>query len=322
MAFESRPELSAIVQQITLNREGLVADAIFPKVETGCKFSYIDWTEELKGLKSISDHVSCKTDAHEVDGEGYKLVDASTRDHALMQVLDECCVTVCGKPNINAQIEQGKTRQLSNKLLISREERAIKLATDDVHYINNNSKKPGDATAVIDGGRFTMTRTAFFDAANDIRAYFDAINDYAMYGKRNVMIADRATINQILTHPSMLGKGCIVDPKTTLDAVASLIGLDRIIVADAPYNDGIGNQVSIKKLWPTGKILFTSSYDFVTSNDQQFAFGITAMSQDLTQTSWIDPKKGKGEGARMQKIGHDLTETVLSYKAATLVNLT
>lgn len=324
MAVESRPELSAIVQQVSFNREGLVADAIFPKTSspTGCKFSYIDWTKELKGLKSIDDHVSCKTDAREVDGEGFDIIDASTKDHALMQVLDECCVVVCGRPQIKAEIELGKTRQLTNKLLIGREERAISLATDNKHYHNNNTTMPYDTGAVIDGGRFNVTRNDFFDEDFDVRKFLDAINDYALFGKRNLMVADRATINQILTHKSVLGKGCIVDPKTTLDALASLIGIEKIVVADAPYNDGIGKQVALKKLWPTGKILFTSSYELLTSTDANFSFGITGWSQEMEQFTWIDEKKGKGGGARMQKIGHDLTEVVLSYKAATLVNLT
>lgn len=320
--MESRPELSAIVQQVSLNRAGLVADTIFPKVLTGCKFSYIDWSKELAGLKSISDHVTCKTDAHEVDGEGFEIVDASTRSHALMQVLDECCVVVCGKPQINQEIENGKTRQLTNKLLISREERAISIATDESKYVDNTSKAPFDNGAVIDGGLFKIARATFFGPSYDVLKYLNGVNDFANFGKRNVMVTDRATINQILTHPSMLGKGCIVDPKTTLDAVASLLGLDKIVVADAPYNDGIGNQVALKKLWPAGKILFTSSYEFVSSNDQQFAFGISGYSQEFEQFTWVDEKKGKGAGARMQKIGHDLTEVVLSYKAATLISLT
>lgn len=321
MSYESRPELSAITQQVSLNREGLVADAIFPKVQTGCKFSYIDWTKELAGLKSIQDFVSCKTDANEVDGEGFDLIDASTKDHALMQVLDECCVVVCGKPQIKDQIEQGKTRQLANKLLIAREERAIKLATDETKYTDNTTKKPYDNGAVIDGGLFKETRANFFASNFALLKYLNGINDYANFGKRNVMVTDRATLNEILTHPNFLGAGCIVDVKTTVDKVASLLGLDRIVVADANYNDGIGNTVALKKLWPANTILFTSSYEFVSSNDQQFAFGISGYSQEFETFTWIDEKKGKGAGARMQKIGHDLTEVVLSYKAATLIKL-
>lgn len=321
MNYESRPELSAVVQQISLNREGLVADAIFPKVLTGCKFSYIDWTKELQNLKPVSDAVNCKTDAHEVDSSGFALVDASTFSRALTQVLDECCVVVCGKPNINQEIEVGKTRQLANKLLLGREMRAIDLATDESAYVDNEALTPNSENAVIDGGLFNLSETDFSDPEFKLLNYLTGINDYAVYGMRNIMVTDRATLNQILTHPDFLGAGCIVDPKTTADKVASLLGLDRIIIADAKYNDGVGDQVSIQKLWPKGTIFFASSHEFVTSNDQNFSFGISAYSQELETNTWVDPKKGKGAGARMQKIGHDYTEVVLSYNAATLVKI-
>src|SRR5690606_10138110 len=144
MAYPSRPKLSAIVQEVGLKRSGLVADCIFPPVQTGCKFSYIDWEAELKGLKSINDHVTCKTDAHEVDSEAFQMVDASTRDRALTQVLDECCVDICGMNDVQQKIEAGKTRQLTNKLLIGREERAIALATDTSKYVDNTGKTPFD----------------------------------------------------------------------------------------------------------------------------------------------------------------------------------
>lgn len=324
MSFESRPELTAIAQQVSLDRSGLVADAIFPLPSnpTGCKFSYIDWTAELKNLKSIDDHVSCKTDAKEIDSEGFELVDASTKDRALTQVLDECCVTVCGRPEIKTDIEIGKTRQLANKLLLGREQRAIELATDASKYTDNDALTPNDEGAVIDGGLFKAAKTDFFGANFGLLNYLNGINDFANFGRRNIMVTDRATLNQILTHPDFLGAGCIVDPKTTADKVASLLELDRIIVADARYNDGIGDQVSIKRVWPKNTIFMASSYEFVTSNDQQFAFGLSGYSQLLEQNTWIDEKKGKGAGARMQKIGHDITEVVLSYKAATLIQLT
>lgn len=322
MSFESRPELSAVTQQISLNREGLVADVIFPEVNTGCKFSYVNWENGLKDIRPTDDNVSCKTDAKEVDIGAYGLVDASTNDRALIQVLDECCVTVCGKPQIKQEIEVTKTRELANKLLVGREERAIALATDESKYEDNASLTPNDDGAVVDGGLFTISRSSFFDEDFNAREYLNGINDNAAFGMRNIMVTDRATMNALLTHRSFLGYGCQVDPKTSAESLASLLGLDRVVIADAKYDDGIGAQTNIKKLWPKGYIFFASSQDFVTSNDQKFAFGITAFSQRLESFTWIDEKKGKGEGARIQKIGHDLTEVVLSYKAATLVKLT
>ena len=315
------PSLIAVTQEMGLNRSGLVADAIFPKVRTGCQFAYIDWTDELKDLTSINDHVTCKSDVNETDLGALKLAYGGTQDHALSQVLDECCQVICGVPNLNEQIAAQKTRSLANKLLIGREQRAIAIATATGSYTDNTTKTPNDSTAVVDGGLFNLSKTNFEDSSFDLLAYFQGINDYAKYGRRNLMVTDRATLNGILRHPQFIGTGCQIDPITTPDKVAALLGVDKIVVADAQYNDGFGTQVSMKKFWPAGTILFTSSLEFITSNDPQFAFGLSAYTQDLSTYTWLDEKKGKGEGAMMQKIGHDLTETVLSFKAATLVKI-
>lgn len=315
------PSVIAVTQQVALKRSGLVADAIFPKVQTGCQFSYIDWTDELKDLTSINDHVTCKSDANEADLGAIKLKFGGTQDHALIQVLDECCQVICGVPNLNEKIAAQKTLALANKLLIGREQRAISLATLATAYADQTTKTPNDPTAQVDGGLFNLSAANFADPTFDLLKYLQGINDNAKYGRRNLMVTDRATLNGILRHPQFIGSGCQVDPMTTPDRVAALIGVDKIVVADALYNDGFGNTVSMKKFWPAGTILFTSSLEFITSNDQQFAFGLSAYTQDLQTNTWFDEKKGKGEGAVMQKIGHDLTETVLSYLAATLVKI-
>lgn len=321
MAYQSNAKLSAITQEMSLNRSGLVADAIFPPVQTAEKFSYIDWTAELKDLKSVQDHVTCKSDANEIDTGALELKHGATHDRALIQTLDECKVVICGVESLDTKIAAKKTQSLTNKLLIGREERAIALATDVSKYTDNTTKAPYDEGAVIDGGLFTIDEEDYNDPAFDLRKYFSAINENALFGYRNVLVASLADINHLLTHPKFLGAGCIVDPKTTVEKVANLMGLSKIVVADAIYNDGIGDTVSLKKLWPKGTLLFLSSADFITSEDPQFAFGITAYSQMLQQNTWNDPKKGKGKGQTMQKIGHDMTEVVLSYKAATLVKV-
>lgn len=321
MAIPSRPKLSAITLEATLNRSGLVADCIFPPVQTECKFSYIDWTEELKELKSIQDHVTCKSDANELDLGNLKIVDASTKDRALSQVLDECCVVICGDDSMSSKIEAGKTRQLTNKLLIGREERAIAMATDTTKYSDQGFDLPGAEDSDVDGGYFKITPTNFNDVNYNLLKWFQGINENAQFGKRNVMVTDQATLNAMLANQSFIGRGCFTNPTTTADQLAALLGLEKICIADARYNDGLGEQVTMKKLWPANTILFTSSHEFVTSQDQQFSFGITAFTQPIQQFTWLDPKKGKGNGALMQKIGHDLTEVVLSYKAATLVKI-
>ena len=93
--FQSKNKLSAIVQQASLKRSGLVADCIFPPIKTPCRFDYIDWTKAAN-IKVVEDAVGCKTDVREVDPEAFTLVSAKVEDHALQQSMGDCCVTACG----------------------------------------------------------------------------------------------------------------------------------------------------------------------------------------------------------------------------------
>lgn len=321
-AYPSRPALSAIVQQATLNRKGLVADCIFPMVKTACKFSYIDWSDELLGLKVADDSVTCKSDVHEINAIPYKLIDKSLASHALSQVLDECCVTVCGDDQFQNKIEQGKTRQLLNKLLIGREKRAIDLALLSSAYTAQTTELPAVTAAGTDGKSYTLTNANFVNPNYALRSYFAGVqSNLKRSGQRNVMVTDLATLNGILGHPSFIGAGCVVDPITTPEKAAAILGVQKICIADASYNDGLGATPTMTKLWPAGVILFVTSYELVTPLDETLSFGITAYDQGLKQYTWIDEKKGPGQGVLMQKQSHDFTEIVLSYAAATKITV-
>lgn len=324
MAFPSRPGLSAIVQMATLNRQGLVADCIFPQVKTGCKFAYVDWSNDINAAKIVDANISCKTDVHEVDAVPFVLKDASLKDQALAQVLDECCVSICGLDSAQAKIEAGKTRQLLNKLLVAREKQAIDLATNVDSYTNASTALPESYSGGTDGVKFDLTNANLIDANFALLKYFLGVqSNRVISSPRTTMVTDQATLNKILSHPNFIGSGCMIDPMTTNDKVAALLGLNKICVADAKFNNGVSEEVpTIAKLWPAGTILFTSSYEFITSQDESFAFGISAYDQGFVQTNWIDEKKGKGAGATMQKIGHDITPVVLSFKGATLIKIT
>lgn len=322
MAFPSQAKLSAIVQLATLNRKGLVADCLFPQVKTDCKFSYIDWENERNGNLLYNDILGCKDDVKEVDPTAFTLKTASLQDYGLSQALSECCLTSCGNDaQYNQQVAAGKTRQLLNKLLIAREKRAIDLALLTSAYTDNTTLKPQDSSAVIDGGKFNLDSDDAENSAFKLLQYFQAINEKSKVGKRNTMVTDLATLNMLLRHPDFIGSGCVVEPQTTPAKVASLLGLSKICIADADYNNGTEATPVHTKLWTPGQILFTNSYEFVTSEDQQLAFGLSAYNRGFQQYNWIDPKKGPQEGLLMQKQTHDFTEVVLSRKAATLVNV-
>lgn len=319
--FPQRPKLSAIVQTASLKRKGLVADCIFPLVKTACKFSYIDWSDDINEARVINDLLGCKTDVHEVDSAPFTLVDKSLQFHGLTQALGECCVVTCGDDGAFAsKIEAGKTRQLMNKLLIAREKRAIALATTLSNYTNNVALVPGAGGAVNEGGRYNLAAADFANPNFALLKWFQPIQQSnVLSGNRNKAVMSQATLNGFLSHPNFIGVGCLPNPQTTKDAVAALLGVQEICVADAQYNDGLGATPSIVNAWPTGYILFVTSYDLVTSEDEQFSFGITAYDKGMFQFNYVKEEKGPGTGVVMQKLTHDLTEVVLSYKAATLV---
>lgn len=321
--FPSKPKLSAIVQQASLKRSGLVADCIFPPVKTPCRFDYIDWTN-MQNIKVVEDAIGCKTDVKEVDPEAFTLVTGKLQDYALQQSMGDCCVTACGNDaEYASKKEAGKTLQLMNRLLIARERRAIALATDESKYTDNDAKAPGATGAVNEGGMYKLANSNLINANFALLKWFLPIqtNNF-MTGRRTKAVMSQNTLNKLLTHPDFIGAGCMVDPMTTKEKVASLLQVDEICVGDAGFNNGVGASVSMQALWPDEYILFTASYELISSEEQQVAFGITAYDKGFRLHHYVKPEKGPDQGVEMQKQSHDLTEIVLSYKAATLVKIT
>lgn len=319
--FPSQNKMSAIVQQASLKRSGLVADCIFPQVKTPCRFDYIDWSNGLN-VKVADDAIACKTDVHEVDPEAWTLSQGKVEDHALAQAMDDCCVTACGDDAVMAaKREQGKTVQLMNRLLIAREKRAVALAVGDLtKYTDNLLLAPGAVGTVNEAGRYNLTAANFADPNFALLKWFQPIqqNNF-LTGRRTKAIMSQATLNGLLSHPNFLGAGCLVPALTTSSQVAALLGVNEICIADAGYNNGVGATVSMQSFWPAGYILFTASYDLQTSDEAQVAFGISAYDKGFRVNYYKKAEKGPDDGVTMQKQAHDLTEIVLSYKAATLV---
>lgn len=324
--FPSKPKLSAIVQQASLKRSGLVADCIFPPLKTPCRFDYIDWTSS-QNIKVVDDAVGCKTDVKEVDPEAWVLKTGKVEDHALQQSMGDCCVTVCGDDAAYAaKKEAGKTVQLMNRLLINRERAAIALATTESLYTANGTSGspvvPGAPTAVNEGGLYYLTKANLADPNFALLKWFLPIqtNNF-MSGVRNKAVMTQATLNAFLSHPNFIGAGCMIDPMTTKQKVAALLGVTEICIADAGFNNGVGAAVSMQALWPADYILFTSSYELQTTEEAQVSFGISAYDKGFQINHYLKEEKGPGAGVEMQKMAHDFTPIVLSIKAATLVKL-
>ena len=306
-----------------MKRSGLVADCLLPPVTTDCRFDYIDWTN-AQNVKVVEDAIGCKTDVKEVDPEAFVLASGKVQDYALVQSMGDCCVTACGNDAAYAaKKEQGKTLQLMNRLLIGRERRAIALATDETKYTDNLLLAPGAGGAVNEGGLYKLALASFTNSSFALLKYFQPIqtNNFTT-GPRTIAVMSQNTLNNFLSHPNFLGAGCALDAITTIDKVASLLGVRKICVADAGYNNGVGQTVTMQSFFPDNYILFTASYEFITSDEQQVAFGISPYDKGFKINNYLKPEKGPGAGVEMQKMAHDYTELVLSYKAATLVKLT
>lgn len=318
--FPSQAIATAIVQEASLKTSGLVADCIFPRVQTPCYFEYIDWTNG-NNIQIVDDAVTCKSDVKEVDPEAFTLVPGKVKDHALTQSMGDCCVSLCGSQAIAARKEQGKTVQLLNRLLINREREAITLVTTEANY-EAGSGAP-DGVKSNEGVMWSLTATNFNDPNYALLKYFQNIQvGNKRTGRRTKAVMSQAKLNAFMSHPNFLGAGCIVDPVTTKAKVAALLGVNEICVADAYYNSALGQTPTFTSLWPDQYILFTASYELLTAEDQQVGFGFTAYDKGMRVNYYVNEAKGPDAGVQMQKMAHDFTPIVMTFLAATLVKIT
>lgn len=322
----TKPKPTAIVQQAFLKRSGLVADCILPPVKTPCNFEYIDWTN-AQNIEVVDAAVTCKSDVKEVDTDAWTLVQKKVQDKALEQSMGECCITSCGDDAAYAaRLEAGKTVQLTNRLLILREKEVTALVTDETKYTANGTSGspvvPGASGAVNEGGLYYLTKANLNSASFALLKWFQPIQtgNY-LTGMRTKAVMSQNTLNAFLSHPNFLGAGCIVDPITTKEKVAALLGVREICIGDAYFNNGVGPTVSMQANWSDDYILFTASYEMLTANEPQVGFGFSAYDKGMRVNYRIDEKKGPDGGVEMQKIAHDLTPVIMTYKAATLVKL-
>lgn len=320
--YPNRAVPTAIVQEASLKRSGLISDCILPPVKTPCNFEYIDWTSQ-QNVKAVETAVTCHSDVRQISSDSFVFVQKKVQDQALEQAMTECCLTNCNNDAAYAaRIEASKTVQLMNRLLIGRELQTVKLVTDETQY-TATANVPGTAGQSNEGVMFSLARSSLVDPNFALLKWFQPIQTgNALSGMRTKAVMSQNTLNQFLSHPNFIGAGCMVDPMTTKDKVAALLGVREICVGDAYYNNGVGNAVSMAAFWPDNYILFTASYEMLTANEQQVGFGFTAYDKGFRVNYRIDEKKGPDEGVEMQKQAHDLTPVIMTFKAATLVKLT
>ena len=211
-----------------------------------------------------------------------------------------------------------------DNLLINREKRVVALATDESKYTDNLTKKPGDTGAVNEGGLYKLALADLKDQTKDMLGYFQPIqNKNYLTGVRNIAVMTQSVLDLFIKHNTFIGHGLAVAPTTNAAQVAALLKVQEIVIADAGYNNSVSpSLINLQGIWPENYILFVAAHPLSYSTENKPTFGISPYTANFETNYWVDPKKGKGKGTVFGKVTHDLTEQVVTYKAATLVKLT
>lgn len=300
-----------------------VADCILPQVTVDdCKFKWIDWASTpnndgmFDNLKETSDLAGCYSTPASIDPSTFSFKYAELKKYALSIDLKECCgPRECGENLFD--VDEKKTMELVNRLLLGREKRAIDLAFNESYYADQTASNPDAVSS--EGALFALDLSV---GTTDALKFFQNIQeDNLETGERNVMVTTRKVLNAMLRHPSLKDGGCSIPLLGNLDQLASIFGVQKICIADAIENTAAaGAPYSLAKL-VGDHIFFSKSIEFATTESMTRAFGFSANQTGFNQRIWFDDNMGP-EGGNRLTAWHDFTEVVAERKASTLVRVT
>jgi len=318
--------LADIVFEMGLKREGLVAECAFPGIAVpSCDFKYADWTTtadfngRMDNLKAVDDLIGCYSAPKRIDPSSFKYVNASTQEHALEMVLKDCCgPNFCGPVTID--VDGAKTMELTDLLLLQHELRAIGIMTNEASYTNAGTDLPSEITA--EGTRFNLTLANLLSPSFDLFGYFQDIqSDNELTGARNVLITKLSLFNKLLRHPSVKPGGCAIPVMAAQEELASLLGLQKICIADTAVNTALPNQpFNLSNTF--GEYFFMAKAVKLQRTEAPVrGYGMSPFTKDVSSLVKFDDNLG-AEGGDIQVVYHDLTPTVVDIKAATLIKIT
>lgn len=317
--------LADIVFNAGLKKEGLVAEAAFPGILVpSCEFKYADWTTtsdyngRLDNLKEVNDLIGCYSAPKRVNPSSFKYINGMTQEHALEMVLKDCCgPNFCGPVTIDT--DGAKTTELSDLILLQHEIRAVDIITNEASYVNAGVDLPSDTTS--EGTMFNLSLANLLDPAFDLFGYFQDIqSENLLTGTRNVLITKLSLFNKLLRHPSVKPGGCAIPVMAAQEEVASLLGLQKIVIADTVVNSALPNQpFSLTNNF--GDYFWMAKTVKLQRTDAPVrGFGFGAYTKDLSSRIKFDDNMG-AEGGEVQVVYHDITPTVVDIKAATLIKV-
>lgn len=317
--------LADIVFEQSLKREGLVAECAFPGILVpSCDYKYADWTTtadfngKLDNMKEMNDLIGCYSAPKRINPSSFKYINGTTQEHALEMVLKDCCgPNFCGPVTID--VDGAKTLELTDLILLQHEIRAIKMILDESKYTDAAAALPSAVSS--EGTMFNLSMANLLNPAFDLFGYFQEIqSDNKLTGARNVMITKLSLFNKLLRHPSVKPGGCAIPVMAAQEELASLLGLQKICIADTVVNSALPNQpFSLTDNF--GNYFWMAKAVKLQRTDAPIrGFGFGAYTKDLSSRIKFDDNMG-AEGGEVQVVYHDITPTVVDFEAATLIKV-
>lgn len=285
-----QPQVVNQLAQRWTNREGFIADSLFPKVPVPQdKFKYLLVDPDV-AYRLYDDSMAPHASANEIDIKG-TLTDGVITDKALKVPTDEKETD----QNPGLALVQLKVSTVQDSLALGQENRAANILRATATYPAGNST--------------TLTGTAkWSDPASDPKAAILAAMD-AMLIPGNVLWMGQAVYTALQQHPKLIQAvgttGGAVDPR---ESMARYFQVDKIVVGKAFYSTNkLGQALVTARLWGTDAGLVYTNPRAPTGLMQVPTFGAWAVSTkggaSIWRTyNWIDNTRGTGQGLLWTKI--------------------
>lgn len=295
--FVVNPVLTAIT--IAYQNAKLIADDVLPRVPVATPSFLYSVFNKADSFTIPDTKVGRKSDVNQVDWSATQN-SASVTDHALDEVVPNMDKAIAASYGNNIDPEAVATEQVSDLLALDRESRASNL------IFNANSYATPNKTTLSGTGQWSD-----FTNSDPLAAIITAMD--GMLVRPNQLVVGRPVATKLQTHPKIVqafhgNNGAY--GLAPLDFIASMLGLDEVVVGESWYNTAKkGQTISTSRLW--GKhaaLLFKSP---VSVSTDSMSFGVTAQWGDRLTATYQDPKKGM-RGATIVRVGESVQELVLA----------
>lgn len=303
--FPIHPQLTAIA--IAYRNPTLIADEVFRRVPVAKEsFKYLKHNV-ADGLTVPNTLVGRRGRPGEVDFSASEQTE-SVGSYGLEFSVPFDDIENAKDPNLNYDPLARATEFTADLVALDREKRAADL------LFNTSTYAAGNVTTLSGTSQWN-------DATSDpVRAILLAMD--GMYVRPNVAVLGRAVATQLQMHPKVVsavyaqGGNASVGGIVGLQALATVLGLDRVIVGEAYLNTAKpGQTVTRSRLW--GK-----HAAFIYENPQAMpnmgvTFGLTAQWQTRFTATWEDRNIGLRGGMR-GRVGESVKELILCNDAGYL----